>query len=251
MDYGGIMSDILEGRNPVIEALKAGREINKILIASGASEGSIRQIFSMAKEKGIIVQKVERSKLDAISESDSHQGVIAYVAAYNYSDLEEVLNRVEAEGRDPFVIICDEINDPHNLGSIIRTANAVGADCVIIPKRNSVGITSVVAKTSAGAIEYVPVCRVSNLSQTIEKLKTRGIWVAAADMDGTSEHFKANLKGKMALVVGSEGAGISRLVKENCDFVVRIPMKGAVTSLNASVAASILMYEVFRQRYEG
>jgi 23S rRNA (guanosine2251-2'-O)-methyltransferase len=245
------MSDILEGRNPVIEALKSGREINKILIASGASEGSIRQIFSMAKEKGIIVQKVERSKLDAISESDSHQGVIAYVAAYNYSDLEEVLNRVEAEGRDPFVIICDEINDPHNLGSIIRTANAVGADCVIIPKRNSVGITSVVAKTSAGAIEYVPVCRVSNLSQTIEKLKTRGIWVAAADMDGTSEHFKANLKGKMALVVGSEGAGISRLVKENCDFVVRIPMKGAVTSLNASVAASILMYEVFRQRYEG
>lgn len=245
------MSDILEGRNPVIEALKSGREINKILIASGASEGSIRQIFSMAKEKGIIVQKVERSKLDAISESDSHQGVIAYVAAYNYSDLEEVLNRVEAEGRDPFVIICDEINDPHNLGSIIRTANAVGADCVIIPKRNSVGITSVVAKTSAGAIEYVPVCRVSNLSQTIEKLKARGIWVAAADMDGTSEHFKANLKGKMALVVGSEGAGISRLVKENCDFVVRIPMKGAVTSLNASVAASILMYEVFRQRYEG
>lgn len=245
------MSDILEGRNPVIEALKAGREINKILIASGASEGSIRQIFSMAKEKGIIVQKVERSKLDAISESDSHQGVIAYVAAYNYSDLEEVLNKVEAEGRDPFVIICDEINDPHNLGSIIRTANAVGADCVIIPKRNSVGITSVVAKTSAGAIEYVPVCRVSNLSQTIEKLKTRGLWVAAADMDGTSEHFKANLKGKMALVVGSEGAGISRLVKENCDFVVRIPMKGAVTSLNASVAASILMYEVFRQRYEG
>ena len=244
------MSDLLEGRNPVLEALKSGREINKILVANGANEGSIKQILAMAKEMGIIVQKVERSKLDAMSESDNHQGVIAQVAAYNYSDLDEVLNRVEAEGREPFVVICDEINDPHNLGSIIRTANAVGVDCVIIPKRRSVGITAVVAKTSAGAIEYVPVCRVSNLNQTIAKLKERGIWVAAADMDGSSEHFKANLKGKMALVVGSEGEGISRLVKENCDFVVRIPMKGAVTSLNASVAASILMYEVFRQRYE-
>lgn len=245
------MSDIIEGRNPVLEALKAGREINKILVASGASEGSIKQILAMAKDKKVIVQKVERSKLDALSESDNHQGVIAYVAAYDYQDLDEVMDRVEAEGREPFVVICDEINDPHNLGSIIRTANAVGADCVIIPKRRSVGITAVVAKTSAGAIEYVPVCRVNNLSQTIEKLKARGLWVAAADMDGTSEHFKANLKGKMAIVVGSEGAGISRLVKEHCDYVVRIPMKGAVTSLNASVAASILMYEVFRQRYEG
>lgn len=245
------MSDIIEGRNPVLEALKAGREINKILVASGASEGSIKQILAMAKDKKVIVQKVERSKLDALSESDNHQGVIAYVAAYDYQDLDEVMDRVEAEGREPFVVICDEINDPHNLGSIIRTANAVGADCVIIPKRRSVGITAVVAKTSAGAIEYVPVCRVNNLSQTIEKLKERGLWVAAADMDGTSEHFKANLKGKMAIVVGSEGAGISRLVKEHCDYVVRIPMKGAVTSLNASVAASILMYEVFRQRYEG
>lgn len=245
------MSDIIEGRNPVLEALKAGREINKILVASGASEGSIKQILAMAKDKKVIVQKVERSKLDSLSESDNHQGVIAYVAAYDYQDLDEVMDRVEAEGREPFVVICDEINDPHNLGSIIRTANAVGADCVIIPKRRSVGITAVVAKTSAGAIEYVPVCRVNNLSQTIEKLKERGLWVAAADMDGTSEHFKANLKGKMAIVVGSEGAGISRLVKEHCDYVVRIPMKGAVTSLNASVAASILMYEVFRQRYEG
>lgn len=244
-------SDIIEGRNPVLEALKSGREINKILVASGASEGSVKQIIAMAKDKGIIIQKVERSKLDGISESDNHQGVIAYVAAYNYSELDEVLAKVEAEGRDPFIVICDEINDPHNLGSIIRTANAVGADCVIIPKRRSVGITAVVAKTSAGAIEYVPVCRVSNLNQTIAKLKERGIWVAAADMDGTSEHFKANLKGKMAIVVGSEGEGISRLVKENCDFVVKIPMKGAVTSLNASVAAAILMYEVFRQRYEG
>lgn len=245
------MSDIIEGRNPVLEAIKAGREINKILVASGANEGSIKQILAMAKEKKIIVQKVERSKLDGLSESDNHQGVIAYVAAYDYQDLDEVMDRVESEGREPFVVICDEINDPHNLGSIIRTANAVGADCVIIPKRRSVGITAVVAKTSAGAIEYVPVCRVNNISQTIEKLKARGLWVAAADMDGTSEHFKANLKGKMAIVVGSEGAGISRLVKEHCDFVVRIPMKGAVTSLNASVAASILMYEVFRQRYEG
>lgn len=245
------MSDLIEGRNPIIEALKAGREINKILIASGASEGSVKMIIAMAKEQSIIIQKVERSVLDSISESDNHQGVIAYAAAYEYADLSEVLDRVEAEGRDAFVVICDEIMDPHNLGSIIRTANAVGVDAVIIPKRRSVGITSVVAKTSAGAIEHVPVCRVTNLNQTIEYLKERGLWLAAADMDGTSEHFKANLKGKMAIVVGGEGSGISRLVKENCDYIIKIPMKGAVTSLNASVAASILMYEVFRQRYEG
>jgi 23S rRNA (guanosine2251-2'-O)-methyltransferase len=243
------MSDIIEGRNPVIEALKAGREIDKILIAEGAAEGSVKKILAMASEKNIIIQKVARAKLDQISTSDSHQGVIAYVAAYDYSDLETVLDEVEARGEKPFVILCDEITDPHNLGSIIRTADAVGAHCVVIPKRRSVGLTAVVAKTSAGALEYVPVCRVTNLSQSIEMLKKRGLWIAAAEMEGNVAHFEADLTGSIALVIGSEGQGISRLVKSHCDFLVKIPMKGQVSSLNASVAASILMYEVFRQRY--
>jgi 23S rRNA (guanosine2251-2'-O)-methyltransferase len=244
------MSDIIEGRNPVIEALKAGREIEKILVADGATEGSIKKILAMASEQNIIIQKVARAKLDQISTADSHQGVIAYVAAYEYAELEEVLDKVEASGEKPFVILCDEITDPHNLGSIIRTADAVGAHCVVIPKRRAVGLTAVVAKTSAGALEYVPVCKVTNLSQTIEMLKKRGLWIAAAEMEGTIEHFKADLRGSIALVIGSEGQGISRLVKSHCDYLVRIPMKGSVSSLNASVAASILMYEVFRQRYD-
>ncbi|MDK9712261.1 23S rRNA (guanosine(2251)-2'-O)-methyltransferase RlmB [Acidaminobacter sp.] len=243
------MSDIIEGRNPVIEALKAGREIDKILVAEGAAEGSVKKILAMASEKNIVIQKVARAKLDQISTSDSHQGVIAYVAAYDYSDLETVLDQVEARGEKPFVILCDEITDPHNLGSIIRTADAVGAHCVVIPKRRSVGLTAVVAKTSAGALEYVPVCRVTNLSQSIEMLKKRGLWIAAAEMEGNVAHFEADLTGSIALVIGSEGQGISRLVKSHCDFLVQIPMKGKVSSLNASVAASILMYEVFRQRY--
>lgn len=243
------MSDIIEGRNPVIEALKAGREIEKILVAEGATEGSVKKILAMANEQNIIVQKVVRAKLDQISTADRHQGVVAYVAAYEYADLDDVLNRVEERGEKPFIILCDEITDPHNLGSIIRTADAVGAHCVVIPKRRAVGLTAVVAKTSAGALEYVPVCKVTNLNQTIEMLKKRGLWIAAAEMDGTVEYFKADLKGSIALVVGSEGQGISRLTKEHCDFLVRIPMKGSVSSLNASVAASILMYEVFRQRY--
>lgn len=242
-------SDVIEGRNPVYEAIRSGREINKILIAKGSLEGSIKKILGLAKDKGIIIQTVERAKLDAISESDNHQGIIAYVSPHKYSDLETVLAELEEKEENPFFIICDEITDPHNLGSIIRTANAVGVNAVIIPKRRSAAITAVVAKTSAGAIEYVPVCRVTNLSQTIDDLKSRGIWISGADMDGDRAHFEADFTGKVAIVVGSEGNGISRLVKEKCDFIVNIPMKGEVTSLNASVAASILMYEVLRQNY--
>lgn len=243
------MKGIIEGRNPVIEILKSGRDVDKILVAKGNKEGSIHKIIAMAKERKIPVQEVDRRKLDQMAESDNHQGVMAYVAAYEYADLDAILNELEAKEENPFLIICDEINDPHNLGSILRTANATGAHAVIIPKRRSVGLTAVVAKTSAGAIEYTPVCKVTNLSQTMEALKARGIWIVGADMSGENFHFEQDMKGKLAIVVGSEGKGMSRLVKEKCDFLVRIPMMGEVTSLNASVAASILMYEAVRQNH--
>ena len=243
------MSNIIEGRNPVIEVLKSGRAVDKLLVAKGQKEGSIHKIIAMAKDLKIPVLEVDRRKLDQMAESDNHQGVMAYVAAYEYTELNDLLNDLEAKGEDPFLIICDEINDPHNLGSIIRTANATGAHGVIIPKRRSVGLTAVVAKTSAGALEYVPVCKVTNISHTMQELKDRGIWIVGADMSGDQYHFEADLKGKLAIVVGSEGKGMSRLVKENCDFLVRIPMKGEVTSLNASVAASVLMYEALRQNH--
>jgi len=243
------MSNIIEGRNPVIEVLKSGRAVDKLLVAKGQKEGSIHKIIAMAKDLKIPVLEVDRRKLDQMAESDNHQGVMAYVAAYEYTELNDLLNDLEAKGEDPFLIICDEINDPHNLGSIIRTANATGAHGVIIPKRRSVGLTAVVSKTSAGALEYVPVCKVTNISHTMKELKDRGIWIVGADMSGDQYHFEADLKGKLAIVVGSEGKGMSRLVKENCDFLVRIPMKGEVTSLNASVAASVLMYEALRQNH--
>ena len=241
------MKGIIEGRNPVIEILKSGRDVDKILVAKGSKEGSINKIIAMAKDKKIPVQEVDRRKLDQMAESDNHQGVMAYVAAYEYADLNAILDELEAKEENPFLIICDEINDPHNLGSILRTANATGAHAVIIPKRRSVGLTAVVAKTSAGAIEYTPVCKVTNLTQTMKMLQDRGIWIVGADMDGENYHYQQDMLGKLAIVVGSEGKGMSRLVKENCDFLVRIPMMGDVTSLNASVAASVLMYEAVRQ----
>ncbi|SET73192.1 23S rRNA (guanosine2251-2'-O)-methyltransferase [Natronincola peptidivorans] len=240
--------DKIEGRNPVMEALKSEREIDKILVAKGAKEGSINKITGMAKDKGIVVQHVERQKLNEIAESNNHQGVIALVAAYKYSELEDILEIPKKKGEAPFLLILDEIMDPHNLGSIMRTADAVGVHGIIIPKRRSVGLTATVAKTSAGAIEYVPVAKVSNIAQTIEKLKEQGVWIAGADMGGESDYFDADLKGAMGLVIGSEGKGISRLVKEKCDYLVKIPMVGKVASLNASVAAATLMYEIFRQR---
>lgn len=245
------MSRIIEGRNPVIEALKSNREIDKILIAKGNKEGSIKKIIAMAKEKGVVVQYVDKNKINQISTSHAHQGVIAYVAAYKYYDVDEIIDRARSKNEDVFLVILDEITDPHNLGSIIRTANAAGVHGIIIPKRRSVGLTTTVAKTSAGAIEYVPVSKVTNISRTIDYLKEQGIWVIGADMDGENIHYNSNLKGNIAIVVGSEGQGMSRLVKEKCDFLVKLPMKGEVSSLNASVAASILMYEVLRQRDNG
>jgi len=236
---------ILEGRNPVLEAIESGRAINKLMIANGNKEGSIKKIIAKAKDKGIVISYVDRQKINSLSKSDNHQGVLAFVAAYDYVELEDMLNGIEGP---PFIIVLDEINDPHNLGSIMRTADAVGAHGIIIPKRRAVGLTPVVAKTSAGAIEYVPVCRVTNLARTIDELKERNIWVAGADMSGEQTHFQANYSGGIALVMGNEGSGISRLVKEKCDFLVNIPMIGKVSSLNASVAASVIMYEIFKQR---
>ncbi|NLM03519.1 MAG: 23S rRNA (guanosine(2251)-2'-O)-methyltransferase RlmB [Clostridiales bacterium] len=243
------MQDIIEGRNPVIEALKAEREIDKLIIAKGAREGSINKIVAMAKEQKIIIQYVDRQKLNEISKTNNHQGVIAYVASYTYSTVEDILARPKKNNEDAFILILDEIMDPHNLGSIMRTADAVGVHGIIIPKRRSVGLTATVAKTSAGAIEHVPVARVPNIPQVVEKLKKEGIWIVGADMDGEIEHFNQDLTGNIALVIGNEGKGIGRLVKEKCDFLVQIPMIGKVSSLNASVAAATLMYEVYRQRY--
>ncbi len=241
------MEDIVIGRNPVIEALKGTRTIDKILIKKGKYEGSIVSVVKKAKEKGIIIQEVEKQKLDYIANGENHQGVIAYVSAYEYSSIDDIFNRAKQKDEAPFIIMCDKITDPHNLGAIIRSANCSGAHGVIIPKRNSATLNSVVAKTSAGAVEYTPVVKVTNLADTIENLKKRGVWVGAADMDGEDMH-KANLTGALCLVIGSEGAGVSRLVKDKCDFVVSIPMHGEINSLNASVAASVIMYEALRQR---
>lgn len=239
--------DKIEGRNPVMEALRAGREIDKILVKKGKPEGSVIPIIKKAKAMGIVVQEVEKAKLDAMSESDNHQGVIAFAATHEYATVADILKRAEDKGEEPFVLICDKITDPHNLGSIMRTANCVGANGIIIPKRNSVGLNSTVAKTSAGAVEYTPVAKVTNIARTIDELKDAGLWIAGADMDG-EEMYSANLTGAIGLVIGSEGEGISRLVSEKCDFHVKIPMTGEITSLNASVAASVLMYEILRQR---
>mgnify|MGYP001014620117 FL=1 len=238
---------IIEGRNPIIEALKNNRPIEKIMVNKASKEGSIKKILAMAKENKVIIQEVDRHKLDEMSESHAHQGVIAITSDYRYYDLDEILDIPKEKGEDPFFIILDGITDPHNLGSIIRTADAVGAHAVIIPKRRSVQITPIVAKASAGAVEYLPVCKVTNIVNTIKTLKENGLWIAAVDMDGQT-FYQQNLGGPLGLVVGSEGEGISRLVKQNCDFTVSMPMSGNVTSLNASVAGGILLYEVYRQR---
>lgn len=238
---------IIEGRNPIIEALKNNRPIEKIMVNKASKEGSIKKILAMAKENKVIIQEVDRHKLDEMSESHAHQGVIAITSDYRYYDLDEILEMPKERGEDPFFIILDGITDPHNLGSIIRTADAVGAHAVIIPKRRSVQITPIVAKASAGAVEYLPVCKVTNIVNTIKTLKENGLWIAAVDMDGQT-FYQQNLGGPLGLVVGSEGEGISRLVKQNCDFTVSMPMSGNVTSLNASVAGGILLYEVYRQR---
>ncbi len=237
---------IIVGRNPVTEAIKSEKEIEKLMIGKD-TEGSIKKIIGMAKDKKISYQLVDKSVLDRISDGVNHQGVIAYVSEYEYCEIEDILQIAKERGEEPFVIILDGIEDPHNLGAIVRTAEGAGAHGIIVAKRRAVGITQTVAKASAGAVEYVPVARVSNIAQTVEKLKKLGLWIGACDMDGTV-YYQGNLKGSIGLVIGAEGQGISRLVKEKCDFTISIPMSGKMNSLNASNAAAILMYEIRRQR---
>lgn len=241
-------ANVIIGRNPLMEALKNDREIEKILIGKGA-EGSVTKIVGMAKDKGIPLYQSDKLTLDRIACGRPHQGVIAYASAYSYGDMEDIYNKAAAKNEDPFVIILDNLEDPHNLGAIMRTAECAGAHGIIIPKRRSCGLTEVVAKTSAGAIEYMPVVKVANIGQTIDQLKEDGFWVAACDMGGNL-YYKQDLTGKLAIVIGSEGFGISQLVRKKCDFVVSMPMVGEITSLNASNAAAVLMYEVRRQRDE-
>ena len=241
------MQDKIIGRNPVMEAIRSGREIEKIFIKKGGAEGSIVSIIKKARDNGIIVTEVDKQKLDSLSEGGNHQGIVAIAAVCEYATVGDILKRAEEKGKPPFIIICDKITDPHNLGSIIRTANCVGADGVIVPKRNSVGLNSVVDKTSAGALEYTPVAKVTNIARTLDELKEKGLWIAGADM-GEQAMYDADLTGAIGLVIGSEGEGISRLVREKCDFLVSIPMSGKINSLNASVAAAVLMYEIARQR---
>lgn len=240
-------TDLIIGRNAVKEALKVGRPADSLLIQRGELSGSIRPIIAECKEKGIIVKEVDSKKLDFMCGHAHHQGVIMIAAAHEYSTVEDILKKAEEKGEAPFIIICDSLEDPHNLGAIIRTADAAGAHGVIIPERRSVSLSGIVGKTSAGALEYVPVARVKNITSVIKLLKEKGLWVYCADMDGTP-YRKADLSGAIALVVGGEGAGVSRLVKENCDSVLSIPMRGNVNSLNASVAAAILIFEAAHTR---
>ncbi|HPV02820.1 MAG TPA: 23S rRNA (guanosine(2251)-2'-O)-methyltransferase RlmB, partial [Clostridiales bacterium] len=242
--------DKLEGRNPVLEALRSGRSINRILVSKGEKEGSIKHIIALAKQKHIVIQEIDRTRLDAMSETKSHQGIIALAAAKDYVSVDDILKAAADSGRPPFIVILDEITDPNNLGSILRTSNAAGVHGVIIPKRRAIGLTSAVSKASAGAIEYVPVARVTNLVQTIEYLKKQNIWVVGTDASAERPYFDHDLTGGIALVIGSEGEGMSRLVREACDFTVNIPMAGEISSLNAAVAGAIVMYEIVRQREE-
>ncbi|MBO7402011.1 MAG: 23S rRNA (guanosine(2251)-2'-O)-methyltransferase RlmB [Lachnospiraceae bacterium] len=237
----------IEGRNAVIEAFRAGKTIDKVFVLDGCKDGPIQTVLREAKKTDAIIQYVTAERLNQLSETGKHQGVIAYAAAYEYAEVDDILNAAKEKGEDPFIIILDGIEDPHNLGAIIRTANQAGAHGVIIPKRRAVGLTATVAKTSAGALNYTPVAKVTNISATIEELKEKGIWFVCADMDGELM-YKQNLTGPIGLVIGNEGNGVSRLVREHCDFITKIPMKGDIDSLNASVAAGVLMYEIVRQR---
>jgi 23S rRNA (guanosine2251-2'-O)-methyltransferase len=239
--------NLIEGRNPVLEALKSGREIDKIFIQKGAGEGSIRQIIAIAREKKILVKEVDKAKLDGLSKTRNHQGVIASAALYKYYEVEDILSAAKEKGEDPFIIILDEITDNNNLGSILRSADASGVHGIIIPKRRAVRLTPAVAKISAGAVEYVPVAKVTNLNHTIEYLKKEGLWIVGADMGGETYYGK-DMTGPIALVIGSEGEGLGRLIKENCDFLVSIPMRGKISSLNAAVSAAIILFEIQKQR---
>ncbi len=237
----------IEGRNAVLEAFRAGKTIDKLFVLDGCQDGPVRTIVREAKKGDTIVSFVQKERLDQMSETGKHQGVIAFAAAYEYAQVEDILNAAKQKGEPPFVLLLDGIEDPHNLGAIIRTANQAGVHGIIIPKRRAVGLTATAAKTSAGAINYVPVAKVTNLVQTMEQLKEQGLWFVCADMDGELM-YSQNLTGPIGLVIGSEGEGVSRLVKEKCDFITKIPMFGNIDSLNASVAAGILAYEIVRQR---
>ncbi len=240
-------SNLIIGRNAVSEALRSGRNIDTLLVVRGERNGSVGRIIAECKEKGVVIKEVDKKKLDFMCGQGNHQGVAAYAAVHEYSSVEDIFALAEERGEAPFIILCDELEDPHNLGAIIRTAETAGAHGIIIPKRRNASLTWAVGKASAGAVEYVPVARVGNLASTIDDLKKRGLWVYTADMDGQN-WCETDFSGPVALVVGSEGNGVSRLIKEKSDFVVSLPMKGKITSLNASVAAGILMYEVSRQR---
>ncbi|MFD1031479.1 23S rRNA (guanosine(2251)-2'-O)-methyltransferase RlmB [Metaplanococcus flavidus] len=240
--------EIIGGKNPVLEALRADRDINKIWIAEGVQKRSITELLQLANEKKVIVQFVPKKKIDGLTDSN-HQGVAAAVAAYNYAELDDLFKVAESRSEDPFFLILDELEDPHNLGSIMRTADAVGAHGLIIPKRRAVGLTAVVAKSSTGAIEHIPVVRVNNLSQIVDELKKRGVWIAGTDAKESVDYRKMDASLPLAVIIGSEGKGMSRILREKCDFLYQLPMVGHVTSLNASVAASLLMYEVYRKRH--
>lgn len=241
--------ELIAGKNPVLEALRSGREMNKIWIAEGVKTSGIKEMLDLARERRVLVQFVPKKKIDQLS-SANHQGIVASVAAYQYAHLDDLFEAAKDKKEDPFFIILDELEDPHNLGSIMRTADAIGVHGIIIPKRRSVGLTATVAKASTGAIEHVPVCRVNNLSQTVDELKERGLWIAGTDAKGTIDYRKMDANLPLAIIIGSEGKGMSRILKEKCDFLYHLPMVGHVNSLNASVAAALLMYEVYRKRQE-
>lgn len=246
-NYEESKSLVIEGRNAVLEALRSGKPMDKLYVLDGCQDGPIRTIVREAKRHDVILQFVTKERLNQLSETGKHQGVIAHAAAYEYAKVEDMLELAKSRGEDPFIFLLDNIEDPHNLGAIIRTANLAGAHGVIIPKRRAVGLTATVARTSAGALNYTPVARVTNLKKTVEDLKKQGLWFVCADMDGTVM-YDLDLKGPIGLVIGNEGEGVSRLMKENCDFVAGIPMKGDIDSLNASVATGVLAYEIVRQR---
>lgn len=239
---------VLEGRNAVMEALRSGRTIDKVYLAAGETDSGLARLAAMAREAGAVVSPVDRRKLDRMSATGAHQGIIAQVAAHAYVSIEEMLELAARRGEPPLLVVCDELSDPHNLGAILRSAECAGAHGVVIPKRRGVGLTATVAKASAGAVEYMPVARVPNLAATLRELKARGVWVYGAAAGGAAPLYQADLKGPAALVIGSEGRGMSRIVAETCDLLVSIPMNGRISSLNASAAAAILLYEAVRQR---
>lgn len=243
-----IYQDQVEGRNSVLELLESGRDVNKILVAKGEKHGSIYKILAMAKERKIVIAEVEKSKLDQIAQTPNHQGVIAIVPPFDYCEVEDILELSKQRNEMPFILILDGIEDPHNLGSIIRTAETAGVHGIIIPKRRAASVNSTVSKVSAGAVEHMKIARVNNINETMRFLKEQDVWICGTDMDTDVAYTKQDYRMPLAIVIGSEGFGMSRLVKENCDFLVKIPMKGKITSLNASVSAGIMMYEVVRQR---